>query len=427
MIESLIIALREGIEIALVIGILIVYLQKIRQLRLIKSVYAGLGFAILASIGGAIIIQQFAIDQESVEGFFQLVAAVFVISMIIWMWRTGKRIKHEIETKVNNIVESSATWRAHLGILSFTFFMIVREGIETAIFLQAVAMNSNAWDGVLGTAVGFAIATVFAILFIRGSFRIDIVRFLKVTAVTLLIFTFQLIANACHEFYEYGIFPSNPKMMGFLGPIVQHEMLFIIAIISIPAIMFFIPGRKIVQTVPVKSQRRWQLSAAIASIGLISFLGVGNIFSTNETIDLSSEFIDVPNSGIIEFPITKLSDNTLHRYSIKDDGLEIRFFVLRMGLSKYATAFDACYACYSYGKYYLKNGELICSLCDAPSPMMKLKPSGEVPEPNPNNSGSMEGNGCAPIYLPSRLNKGNIEVRIADLQKQRKYFDITKE
>jgi FTR1 family protein len=427
MIESLIIALREGIEIALVISILVVYLRKIHQAHLVGYVFSGLGLAIVASVGGAIALQRLAIDQESVEGYLQLIAAAFVISMVVWMWITGKRIRREIESKVNNIIEVPIRWRAQMGILIFTFFMIVREGIETAIFLQAVSFSSGGWQSFLGTTAGFAVATAFAVLFIRGSIKVDIARFLKVTAVTLLIFTFQLIANAFHEFYEYGVFPANPKMMGILGPIVQHEVLFIIAIISIPAIMFLIPGKKASQAPAAPGQRRWQLSAAIASVGIVLFLGVGDIFSNNLTIDLSSEFMAVPASGTIEIPVSRISDNNVHRFSIKDDGLEIRFFILRTGLGNFASAFDACYACYSYGRYYLKNGELICSQCDAPSSIMKLKPTGEVPEPDPDNSGSMEGNGCAPIYLPSRLKSGNIEIQVADLQKQRKYFDITQE
>ena len=425
MIESLIIALREGIEIALVIGILVVYLRKIQQAHLLRYVFWGLGLAIGASAGGAIVLQRLAIDQESLEGWFQLTAAGFVISMVIWMWLTGKKIRAEIESKVSSIVQVSIPWRAKVGILIFTFFMIVREGIETAIFLQAVSFTSGGWQSFLGTTAGFAVATAFAVLFIRGSIRIDIVRFLKVTAVTLLIFTFQLIANAFHEFYEYGLFPANPKMMGILGPIAQHEVLFIIAIISIPAIMFLIPGRRASQAPAAPGQRRWQLSAAIASIGIILFLGVGEMFSTNTAVDLTSEFITQPASGVIEIPVSRISDNNIHRFSIKDGGLEIRFFVLRTGLGTFATAFDACYACYSYGRYYLKNGELICSQCDAPSSIMKLKPTGEVPEPDPENSGSMEGNGCAPIYLASSLKNGSIEIRVADLQKRRKYFDIT--
>src|ERR1041385_6845835 len=281
MIESLIISLREGIEVALVLGILVVYLQKIHRNSLVISVYFGLAFALLASVAGAMILQKLAIDQESLEGFFMLVAAVFVISMIVWMWLTAKKIRIEIEEKVNSIVDSASSWKAHLSILTFTFLMIVREGIETAIFLQAVAFSTGSWLNVVGTLLGLSLATVFAVLFIRGSVKIDIGRFLKVTAITLLVFTFQLIVNAVHEFYEYGIFPANPKMMGILGPIVQNNVLFILAIVCIPAIMLLIPGRKALEANITRGQRNWRLSAAFASIVVILFLGVGNIFSSD--------------------------------------------------------------------------------------------------------------------------------------------------
>src|SRR5437879_6345148 len=215
-----------------------------------------------------------------------IAAAVFVISMIAWMWVTAKKIRREIEAKVNSIVESTTSRKSQISILSFTFLMIAREGIETAVFLQAVALGTDAWRSILGTVMGIGAATVFAILFIRGSVRIDIGRFLRVTAITLLIFTLQLIVNAFHEFYEYGILSANPKMMGLLGPIVQNNIFFIIAIVSIPAIMLLIPARKgrrapaptpdriastdlarhAAPSYPAEAQGRWQLSAGIASI-----------------------------------------------------------------------------------------------------------------------------------------------------------------
>jgi FTR1 family protein len=437
MIESMIIALREGIEISLVVGILIVYLKKINKPSLIGSVYAGLALAVLASIGGALILQKLSIDQESLEGFFMIAAAVFVISMIAWMWVTAKKIRREIEAKVNTIVESTTSRKAQISILSFTFLMIAREGIETAVFLQAVALGTDAWRSILGTVLGIGLATVFAVLFIRGSVRIDIGRFLRVTAITLLIFTLQLIVNAFHEFYEYGILPASPKMMGILGPVVQNNVFFIIAIVSIPAIMLLIPARKgrggsgpavlDQPTGQAEGQRRWQLSAGIASICIIFFLGVGDIFSSNYEMDLTAEALPFPSSGMIGIPAARIIDNNIHRYSIEDRGLTIRFFVLRTSLGKFATAFDACYACYSYGRYYLKNGQLICSQCDAPSPLSKLHATKDEAEPDENNSGSMEGNGCMPIYLPSRLRAGSIEIKLTDLQLKRKYFDITPE
>ncbi|HUL43435.1 MAG TPA: Fe-S-containing protein [Bacteroidota bacterium] len=424
MIESLIIALREGIEIALVLGIVIVYLRKIERESLVISVYIGLVLAVLASFGGAYLLQKLAIDQESLEGFFMMAAAIFVISMIVWMWITARKIRGEIEEKVGTIAVRSS-WKAHAGILSFTFLMIVREGIETAIFLQAVALSTGAWQSALGTIIGLALATVFAVLFIRGSVRIDIGRFLKITAVTLMIFTLQLLLNGVHEFYEYGILPASPSMMGILGPIVQHDVLFIVAILSIPVFMLVFPSRKRMASGTMTSQRRWQLSAVALSVVIISFLGVGEIFSSGTAMDLSSVRIPIPASGLFQIPIGQVGDGNLHRYAIEDNGLEIRFFVIRTGLGTFATAFDACHACYSYGHYYLKDGELVCSQCDATSPLSKLHPAVEDTTANDENSGSMEGNGCTPIYLPARMHTGNIEIRLADLRAQRKYFEIT--
>jgi uncharacterized membrane protein len=154
---------------------------------------------------------------------------------------------------------------------------------------------------------------------------------------------------------------------------------------------------------------------------------MGEVFSLSHEMDLSAVPIDVPSGGVIEIPISQVDDGNIHRYAIRDDSLEIRFFVLRLGLGKFATSFDACYACYSYGRYYLKNGMLICSLCEAPSPLSVLRPSFTAREPDPDQSGSMEGNGCAPIYLPSIMRDGSIVVKLSDLQKRRKYFDISEE
>ena len=422
MIESFIIALREGIEVALVIGILLVSVRKLSRPGLVSSVYAGLGAGIVASVLGALLLQRFAIDHELLEGYFMMVAAAFVGSMVVWMWVTAKGIRREIEGKVDRIVGSSSGWQMHTGIFAFTFLMVVREGIETAIFLQAVALSTQAWSSLLGTLAGFALAAGFAVLFIRGSVRVDVVRFLKVTAVTLLIFVVQLLMNGLHEFYEFGILPPSPRMMGILGPIVRNDVFFIIAVVSIPALMVIIPSRK---TPFQPHHRTFQVSVAIAALAIVVFLGVGKVFSSSHHMDLSAVPLSVPADGFVRIAISSVDDGNLHRYAINDGGVEIRFFVLRTGFGKFATAFDACYACYNYGRYFMRDGELICSQCDAPTSFSKLRPSAEEEPPPESMSGSMEGNGCAPIYLASVLRNGEVQVRFADLQGRRKYFDTS--
>lgn len=422
MIENLIITLREGIEIALVIGVLIVYLRKTGRTDTIGYVYGGLIAAVAVSIGGAVVLHRFAIDEEALEGYFLLIASVFVLGMMGWMWGNARKMGQEIREKLSVILEGSSSRKARWSIGIFTFFMIVREGIETVIFLQAVSLSSSGWQSFAGTVAGILLAVAFAVLFIRGSLTVDVSRFLKITALTLSLFAVQLLINALHEFYENGIFPASPRMMGILGPIVRHDVFFLGAVIAIPAFMLLIPGR---QTERTGRQRRLQIGAAVLSLGLIFVVGVTEVFSSRQEMDLSAQEIAVPKDSVITIPYTSLGMGELRRYSVHDRGLEIRFFVIRTGVNSYATAFDACHACYSYGRYYRRNEDLICSQCQAPFPIARLKPSLAEEPVDENNSGSMEGNGCAPIYLPSAAYDGLVHIRFADIRRQRKYFEIS--
>ncbi|MFQ5798452.1 MAG: Fe-S-containing protein [Bacteroidota bacterium] len=440
MIESFIITLREGVEVALVLGILIVHLRNIHREELVKTVFIGLGLASVTSIVVAFILHASAIDSEVLEGYLMLLAAVFVGSMVVWMWITAKGIRRQIESKVNEITQresrsmsrvvdltsavGKASLQMHIGILLLSFLLVLREGIETVIFLQAVAFSTKAWWSLLGTTLGLSAATVFAVLFIQGSVRIDIGRFLKVTAVVLLVFVAQLLVNAIHEFYEFGVLPTNPEMMGLVGPIVRHNLLFILAILSVPALMLIIPGRQKAAFVQNTRQRRLQLSAGLVTLSIVFFLGFDDVFSTRTTPNIDDVEAVTMQDGVVRIPIERVQNGTLHRYVWTDGhGLAIRFFVLRTGLGTYATAFDACRACYDFGRYYLLKGDLVCSQCDAPHPLAFLRPSLVGDTVDENMSGSMEGNGCAPIYLLSKIEQGEILITAANLNSQRKYFD----
>ena len=418
MLESLIITLREGIEVALIVGLLVVYLTKIGRPELKRSVYVSLVAALAVSVVAAIILEQLALDFELFEGWLMFIAAAFVTTMVLWMWRTSRLIKKEIEQRVDSLVKKS-TWQMHAGVFLFSFLMVVREGVETVIFLRAVSSAGALWGAPLGVFAGAAMALVFGFLFVRGSMHIDIGRFLKVTAIVLLVFVAQLLVNGMHEFYELGVFPPSPEMMRILGPIVRNNLLFILAIVSIPAIMFLIPGKR--KTVSEREfSRGWQVAAGITTLSIILFLGFTGIYTSNAEVRITPALAIYAEDGMIHVPVTELLDGDLHRYGWEDeDGAQIRFFVIRTGTGTFATAFDACRACYNYGYYYLDAGELICSVCEAPSAMSVLAVATEGDE---EQSGSMEGFGCAPLHLASRLKGGDVLVKVEDLLKNKKYF-----
>ncbi|HEY4611515.1 MAG TPA: Fe-S-containing protein [Bacteroidota bacterium] len=423
MIESLIITLREGVEIALIIGLLVVYLTKIGQPVLKRSVYLALGAAMAMSFITAVVLEKLAMDFELFEGYLMFIAAVFVTTMVLWMWRTAKRIRKEIEERVDALVTERPSRQMHVGIFLFTFLMVVREGVETVIFLRAVSSAGAFLGAPAGVLVGAALAMVFGFLFVKGSMRIDIGRFLRVTAIVLLVFVAQLLINGAHEFYELGVFPPSPGMMRILGPIVRNNLLFILAIVSIPAIIFIIPGRKKAPLEVVPSGRGWQLAAGTVSFSMIFFLGFTGVYASRAEVTIDPALKVFAQNGTIHIPVTELLDGNLHRYGwVDEDSTQIRFFALCTGTGSFATAFDACRACYNYGYYYMDGGELICSVCEAPSELSVLA---IATEGDKEQSGSMEGLGCAPLYLASRLRAGAVTVKVNDLLKNKKFFETS--
>src|ERR1051325_3580339 len=182
MFSALVVTLREGVEAALIVGITLVYLAKIGRADLRRTVYYALVAALFGSIAGAVALSYAPINQDKVEGWVMLVAAVFVVSMVIFMMRTARKLKGEIESKVGSLAtDGGSKW----GLFAFVFLMVFREGIETVAILAGVSLNSTELMSFLGTLLGVALAVVFGVMFVKGSVRIDLRKFFKVTTVIL--------------------------------------------------------------------------------------------------------------------------------------------------------------------------------------------------------------------------------------------------
>src|SRR5579872_1051113 len=222
MLQAFIITLREGVEAALIVGITLAYLAKIGRPDLRKAVYAGLGAAFVGSIGLAIVISRTQWNEDILEGWIMLAAAFFVITMIIFMMRTGRKLKGEIEGKVGSLVGQSSSF----GLFAFVFLMVLREGAETVLTLAAVSLNSTEMLSFLGTLAGVIVAILFGVMFVKGSVRINLQKFFRVTTVILFFVAAQLIISGLHELSENGVLPSSREEMALIGPIVSNEMFF---------------------------------------------------------------------------------------------------------------------------------------------------------------------------------------------------------
>src|SRR5260370_30293959 len=158
MLEAFIITLREGVEAALIVGLTLVYLAKIGRKDLRKAVYAALGAAFLGSIAVAVVISRTHWNQDVFEGWIMLAAAFFVVTMVIFMMRTGRKLKGEIEGKVATLAGEHA-W---FGLFIFVFLLVLSEGAQTVLLLSAVSLNTTALSSFLGTlfAIIAAVASV---------------------------------------------------------------------------------------------------------------------------------------------------------------------------------------------------------------------------------------------------------------------------
>lgn len=212
MISSFIITFREALEAALIIGIIAAYLTKIGKRELNRYLYIGTFAAIIASLVAGWAFMAFSGGlkgevKEIFEGVASLTAVAVLTYMVFWMAKNTQRIKGELQEKVDITVSRGQVW----GIATLAFVAVFREGVETVLFLGALAMQSTA-DTIIGLTLALAAVIVLAVLMFRGIYRLDLKKFFKYTSVLLIIFAAGLTAYGVHELNEAGVIP----------PVIEH-------------------------------------------------------------------------------------------------------------------------------------------------------------------------------------------------------------
>ena len=211
MLQAFIITLREGLEAFLIIAISLAYLRKSRRAELVPAVHWGIGASVVLSIAAGWVFYQ-ARNQALWEGLLALVAAVSVATLTIHMWRTAKRIKKDIEGRLQTSTMRSGA-AAFAGVFLFTLLMITREGMETALLLGTLVFQMHApVDMLMGAIGGMALAAFVASLWSRYGHRVNLALFFQVTAVFLMIFVVQLLIYGFHELTEANIFPYSEPL-----------------------------------------------------------------------------------------------------------------------------------------------------------------------------------------------------------------------
>lgn len=214
MLGSLLITLREGLEAALIIGIILAFLVRTDNRSSFKSVWAGVSLGVVASLVAGAIIYLIAGEfsgraEEIFEGIAMFLATGVLTWMVFWMRRQAINIKAHLHAQVHNALTSGSA----LGMVILSFIVVVREGIETVLFLFAA--NRVAESPVLfvvGGVLGLVIAIGIGFSIYKGSSGLNLRTFFNVTSVVLIIFGAGLLAHGIHEFHEAGIIP----------PVIEH-------------------------------------------------------------------------------------------------------------------------------------------------------------------------------------------------------------
>src|SRR5688572_7672453 len=141
MFQAFVITLREGLEAFLIVAISLAYLRKTGRHQLVPAVHWAIGVSVLVSIGAAMLFQR-ANNQALWEGVLALTAAVLVATLIVHMWRHAKRLKKEIETRLESSAAELGT-KAFVGVFLFTVLMITREGMETALLMGTLISQKS--------------------------------------------------------------------------------------------------------------------------------------------------------------------------------------------------------------------------------------------------------------------------------------------
>jgi high-affinity iron transporter len=216
MLQAFVITLREGLEAFLIVAISLAYLRKTGRQVLIPAIHWGIGASILLSIGAGLLLAK-ARNQALWEGILGIAAAFLVASLTVHMWRAGRHMKKDIEGKLQASSERIGT-AAFWGVFSFTLLMITREGMETAMLMNALLFQVKALNIVGGALAGTLIAAFVAFLWSRYGHRVNLARFFQVTAIFLLIFVIQLFIYGFHELAEANVLPNSEVLHGATEP-----------------------------------------------------------------------------------------------------------------------------------------------------------------------------------------------------------------
>ena len=411
MLSAFLIALREGVEASLVVGIILVYLARTGRSQLARFVWYGVTAAAALSLAVAIGLERWRISEDGFEGVMYLVAAAFVITMILWMNRVARHLKKEIEQKIETYVGRAGP-AAGWGIFIFVFLMVLREGAELAIILRAVELSTEGLQIWIGTLLGIGAAVAVGVFFFKGTLRVPLHRFFAVTSVILILVAFQLALTGLHELSEARWLPSSKAEMAVIGPVVRNELFFFVLIFGAAMLLVLREWQSASHAKAAKEtsgdaekrlleaqnrrQRRWIIAAATACLSVILVLTADFVYTRANSAPPSAQAIAAVGNEV-RIPVSEVQDGKMHLFTIGAGGQSLRFMIIKKP-NGYGTALDACRICGAEG--YRQDGQnVVCRHCASAIYIPTIGEAG----------------GCNPIGVPSHVDGADLVLDVSSL------------
>jgi FTR1 family protein len=402
----------------LIVGIVLVYLDRIGQRQLARYVWAGVILAVASSVVIAMALDHWQISEDGFEGLMLLAAAVFVVTMIAWMNHAARQLRGHIEKRVGEFAKRGG-WGAGLGLGAFVYLMVVREGAELVLILRAVELSTEGLEVWIGTALGLGLAVAVGVFFFEGTLKVSLGKFFSFTSIILTVVAVQLAVTGLHELSEARWIASSRVEMAWIGPIVANDVFFYAVILGVAVLLVLREwGKPAAASAPNaasdaapqpatdaarrkllherRTQRRWMFAAAFTFVAVILLLAADFVYARVAAAPPPAELLTATD-GQVRVPTAQVSDSNLHMFRLNAGGSEIRFLIIKQPMG-YGVALDACQICGRAG-YRQEGSNVICRNCGAAIYIPTIGQSG----------------GCNPVGVASHVDGADIVVDVPAL------------
>ena len=224
MLAGFVLALREGLEAALIIGLLLGTLKKLEQPEYKHLVWSGAGLALFISgIVGYLLNLLGARFEGRAEAIFEGITLFLAAGILTWVILWMRRESHVKNEKLTADVKEAVSNQSKFALFSLSFLAVIREGIELAFFLVAVSVDTDRTGVLSGAGLGLAAVVVVAVLLFRSLIRLNISRFFQVSSIILVLFAAGMVAHGVHEFNEVGLIPPVIKHLWDINHILDEK------------------------------------------------------------------------------------------------------------------------------------------------------------------------------------------------------------